>query len=70
VRLIGGTSDCSCVTTADLPVTLPPGEGRVVTVRMKIPASRPGVITRKAELWTDCPARRVVQLRVGCRVAE
>jgi hypothetical protein len=70
VRLTGGTSDCSCVPTDDLPVTIQPGGGRAVTVRMRIPAAKPGAITRKAELLTDHPTRRVVQLRLGCRVLE
>jgi hypothetical protein len=70
VRLVGGTSDCSCVVTADLPLTIPPGEGRVVTVRATIPATNPGAVTRLAELWTDCPEWRKVRLRVGWRVVE
>ncbi|HEY1378500.1 MAG TPA: DUF1573 domain-containing protein [Gemmataceae bacterium] len=65
VRLIGGTSDCSCVTTSDLPLTVPPGEARAVTIRMKAPPTKPGAVTRVAELWTDHPDRRTVRIRVG-----
>lgn len=70
VKLVGGTSDCSCVTTADLPVTIPPGERRSVEVRLRIPQTKSGAFTRTAELWTDQPAAKTVWLRVGCRVVD
>ena len=70
VRLVGGTSDCSCVTTADLPLTIPAGQARVVTIRMKIPATKAGAVTRMAELWTDYPELRIVGLQIGCRVLK
>jgi hypothetical protein len=68
VRLIGGTSDCSCTTTDDLPVTIPPGGEAAVPVTLKIPATNRGQMTRTVMLRTDCPRRPVVKLRVGCRV--
>jgi hypothetical protein len=68
VRLIGGTSDCSCITTANLPLTIAPGETIAVPVRLKVPGSAAGVFTRRAELWTDCDRQRTVGLTVGCRV--
>jgi hypothetical protein len=70
VHLIGGTSDCTCVTTSDLPLVIPPGEARHVEIRLTVPRSRPGAFTRTVELWTDHPKQREVQLRVGCRVVE
>jgi hypothetical protein len=70
VRLIGGTSDCTCVTTADLPLTIPPGEARPVTVRLKVLAAKLGALTRTAELWTDQDEQRTIRLGVGCRVVE
>ena len=70
VRLIGGTSDCSCVTTTDLPLTIPPGEARAVSVRLRIPRTATGAATRTAELWTDYPQTRTVRLRVGWRLVE
>jgi hypothetical protein len=68
VRLTGGTSNCTCVTTEDLPLTIPPGEARPITVRMKIPAAKLGMITRGAELWTDHDEQRTIRLQLGCRV--
>lgn len=69
VHLIGGTSDCSCVTTADLPTTLAPGETKLITVRLTVPAASAGHLTRAAEVWTDCERQRVLQIRLGCLIA-
>lgn len=68
IRLIGGTSDCSCVVTDSLPATIPAGEAKVVTIRLKLPRSNAGVLTRTAELWTDCDRQRSIRLLAGCRV--
>jgi len=70
MRLYGGTSDCSCVTTADLPLTIQPRESVPVTVRMKIPRTNTGVLTRLAEIWADGHKQQTIRLQVGCRVAE
>ncbi len=53
LRILGGTSDCSCVVTANLPLSLAPGETRRISVKVRLPNS-PGAFTRKAWLWTDC----------------
>ncbi len=68
VRLIGGTSDCSCITTEYMPVTVGPGETVAVPVRLRVPGSAAGVFTRRAEFWTDCDRRRTVGFAIGCRV--
>ncbi len=68
VRLIGGTSDCSCVTTTNMPLTINPGETATVAVRLKVPASASGAFTRRVELWSDCDQRRAIRLTIGCRV--
>lgn len=52
VRVYGGTSDCSGVVTADLPLVLAPGEARGVTVRARLSGSV-GYFNRKAWFWTD-----------------
>jgi hypothetical protein len=52
VRLYGGTSDCSCVATEDLPLTIPPGEGRSIRVKMRLPVAN-GAFNRTAFLMTD-----------------
>ena len=69
IRLIGGTYDCSCI-TADLPLTIPPGESREVTVRMTIPNSARGTLTKRAEFTTDYSRQRNLQFVVNCRAVE
>jgi hypothetical protein len=77
VRIIGGTSDCSCVTTNDLPVTLAPGESRPVSIRVGLPTT-PGLFNRQAFFWTDDDQARAIvfplsgrinctALRLGCQ---
>jgi hypothetical protein len=70
VRLIGGTSDCSCVTTADLPVTVPPQQMTTVHVSQVIPLGKAGVITRLVTIRTDCPKQPVLRFQIGSRVVE
>lgn len=67
VRLIGGTSDCTCTTLSDLPVTIPPGGRADVTVTMVAPSSA-GALTRTVILRTDHPGQPIVRVRLGCRV--
>ncbi len=52
VNIVGGSSDCSCVTTVDLPVAIGAHESRSIRVRVRLPAM-PGIFTRKVLLWTD-----------------
>jgi hypothetical protein len=59
VRIYGGTSDCSCIATQDLPLTLAPGEARRLTVMVRLPGT-PGFFNRKAWLLTDCDEARTV----------
>jgi hypothetical protein len=64
IRLIGGTSDCSCVVTDELPLTIAPGESCSLTVKMRLSGGR-GTVNRKALLMTDDKATP----RVGFRLA-
>lgn len=69
VRLVGGTTDCACVTTEDLPVTVPAGGQVDIRVRVTVSAEYPGVATQRALIWTDAveqPTLHVLmQYRVG-----
>lgn len=67
VRLIGGTSDCTCTTLSDLPITIPPGGRADVTVTMVAPASA-GALTRTVVLRTDHAGQPMVRVRLGGRV--
>ncbi len=68
VRIYGGTSDCSCVTTKRLPVNIPPGESRTIPVVLKVPRSAAGAFTRFAALFSDYEKQRIIRFRAGCRV--
>ncbi len=68
ICLIGGTSDCSCVTTSAMPLTVPPGESISVTITLKVPSSNAGAFTRTAAIWTDCSQHQTIKLRLGCQV--
>src|SRR5207244_386975 len=47
VRLVGGTSDCSCITTQNMPVTIEPGGSATVGVKLKVPAGAAGQMTKR-----------------------
>ena len=68
LRIYGGTSDCSCTATQNLPLTIPPGETAEVTVQLKVPKAGTGQMTRKVWLLTDSPEQQKVLFRIGCRV--
>ena len=69
VRLIGGTADCSCVTTASMPLTIEAGESVDFLVRLRIPdTTSSGQLTRTAEIWTDSDEHRTIRLRIGVSV--
>jgi hypothetical protein len=52
VRIVGGTSDCSCVATMDLPVAIPAHDSSSIRVRVRFPA-KTGTFTRQSQLSTD-----------------
>jgi methylamine utilization protein MauE/uncharacterized protein DUF1573 len=64
IRVVGGTDDCGCITTEDLPVTLAPGDSREVTVWLKLPKAQ-GSFTRTAWFWTDADEPQVMFSIVG-----
>lgn len=68
VRVVGGTSDCSCTTLHDLPVTIEPGESAAIGVQLTVPRSAHGQVARKVFLRTDLPEQPAIQFRIGCRV--
>ena len=52
IRVIGGTSDCSCTVLGDLPIAIPPGETRSIRITVRLPNSR-GSFNRRAALQID-----------------
>jgi hypothetical protein len=67
IRLIGGTADCSCTVLGDLPVTIPSGESRSITVTMRLPKSA-GIFNRKAHLKIDDDGFKSVGFRLTGRI--
>lgn len=68
IRLIGGTTDCSCSVLGDLPVTIPPGEARSITITMRLP-NAPGSFNRKAQLTVDDQGFKKVGFRLTGRIS-
>ncbi len=70
VRVYGGTSDCTCLATLDLPVSIEPGGKVDLTVRFVVPRATVGLFSRKVELLTDNREQPTLRFRAGCRVKE
>jgi hypothetical protein len=69
VRVVGGTTTCACLATADLPITLAPGEARSINIKVKFTGS-PGRFQHRFELFTDHARHRVLVARFAGRVQE
>ncbi len=69
VRIVGGTSDCTCVSTDDLPIELGANESKTISVRVKYTGSA-GQFRRKFSLFTSQPNLRVMPVALTGRVVE
>lgn len=69
IRVVGGTSDCSCVATENLPLTLAPGEARSVTVHVRL-SGAPGMFTRQVAFLTADDRLREIRFRLTGWVRE
>jgi hypothetical protein len=69
VRIIGGTADCACVLTKDLPLRVQAGESRIVTVAVDL-IGEPGPFTRTGMLFTDDDDAPILRFRVTGRSHE
>lgn len=63
IRIVGGTSSCSCVTTDDLPLEIPPSENRSINVRVRYTGTA-GLFRRRFVLYADTDRLKVVPLTV------
>src|SRR5438128_390217 len=68
IRIVGGTSDCSCVATTDLPLSIPPGETRSVTVSVALRGGR-GRFTREVSFLTADEKLQVIRFRLTGRTS-
>jgi hypothetical protein len=69
IRVVGGTTSCSCMATSDLPITVPPGEARPIEVRMTFGGGT-GRFQHRFILYTDDEKQWVVVARFTGRVVE
>lgn len=69
VRIMGGTTTCSCITTDDLPITVPPNESRPIMVRIRF-GGRPGSFQHSFVLYTDDENQQTVTASFTGRVIE
>jgi len=67
IRLIGGTSNCACITTLALPADIGPGETLTLPVVARLPCLSPGVAQRDALIWTDDPQTPYIRFRLTYR---
>jgi hypothetical protein len=70
LRIYGGTADCTCIATSDLPITIPDGESRMISIRLRTPNSTPGTLNRTVEFLTDHPRQGKTRVSVSCEVVE
>lgn len=69
IRVIGGTSDCSCTVIADLPVDVAPGETRSISVAVRLP-NAPGLFNRPAGLEIDDAGLIRINFRLTGRIKK
>ncbi len=67
--IVGGTSDCSCVSTDDLPVSVESKQTSTIRVRVKFTGS-PGEFRRKFVLYCDEERLKVMPVAATGRVME
>jgi len=67
VQFVGGTSNCACIATADLPVTVAPRESRPITVKVNF-KGEVGRFQRTFGFYTDDENQPVVVARFAGRV--
>ena len=70
VTLYGVSTDCTCVTVTDLPMTFAPREARQIGLEVHHKCDNAGIVVlRKASLLIDKPSPRYeLQMRVGCHL--
>jgi uncharacterized protein DUF1573/methylamine utilization protein MauE len=67
IRIVGGTSDCSCVATRDLPLSIDAGATSPVRVYLTMKGN-PGQFTRLVRLFVEDEPLQIVYFRVTGRI--
>ena len=68
IRLIGGTANCPCIATSDLPLTIPAGDKVTVNVRIKF-TGESGRFKHTYIWYTDAPSQTQLSGSVTGQVA-
>jgi hypothetical protein len=68
VRLIGGTSDCSCTTIGSLPLIIESGGTQLIPMQLTIPAKAYGKLTKSAWFVIDEPGFPRIRFQIGCTI--
>jgi hypothetical protein len=69
VKIVGGTADCTCITTRSLPVSIVPGQPVKVVVHFKFKGT-PGRFERTAWMMTDSDTQRFLRIRLVGHVTQ
>ncbi len=67
-RVVGGTSDCTCVAVADLPMEIPPNQVRIL--RVELTGGTVGDFTRQVEFTYGTRFIRKVVVTIRGRVQD
>ncbi|MFT3881507.1 MAG: DUF1573 domain-containing protein [Gemmatales bacterium] len=59
IRVVGGTTSCTCVATADLPLTIPAGENKTINVKINFSGSL-GKFLHHFVLYSDANKRLTI----------
>jgi hypothetical protein len=68
VRVLGATQTGFLSVTSKLPFGVQPGETCYLTINLRTPRGKTGILTNGVELLTDDAAQQRVPLQVSCRV--
>lgn len=69
VKIVGGTANCSCLATGDLPISIPPGESAPITVTGSFKGTT-GLFQNEFYLYTDDEKHHRVLARFKGRIIE
>lgn len=64
IKVVGGTTSCSCIVTQDMPVTIPANDKLNITVRINFSGS-PGAFTHRFALYSDSDERLTIARFAG-----
>jgi hypothetical protein len=69
ICIVGGASDCACIATGDLPVTIDPGQSKLIAVNVRFTGGK-GLFTRRAWFYTDDKNQQLLVIRVSGRLTD